>query len=381
MGLGHAPRTVTNGLVFAMDTGNTFKSWKGKPITNEAKNASNQIDWNIGNLTQAVSLSTVVNNEVYRISSSSATGLDFRIYFANATLVNGSAYTVSYKYKFISGGPIFRANDWCDTGITRVTTDIGNGVFYETATGTRATYDVTYRFLDCQISNNTVVEIWDLQLELGSVASPYSSARSRTTTQSVLDLVGNNTITVSNLNYDNSIPTIAGTDSFLAVTNAAQLRPANQLTIEYVIKGNSVNPNWAPIFGYGNGNHTVGNYLVWTDSGLNSLCRINNGGTVTEYRQYPGYNINNTSYQHMIFTMSIGDAIRSYRNGVAVGTTPALPAGGTFSYTATASPYQIGGLGLTWLSADIPILRFYNRALTAAEAKQNYNAIRGRFGI
>jgi outer membrane protein assembly factor BamB len=39
------PEISQSGLVFAFDIGNTNKSWKGAPITNEAKNASNQIDW------------------------------------------------------------------------------------------------------------------------------------------------------------------------------------------------------------------------------------------------------------------------------------------------------------------------------------------------
>ena len=83
----------------------------------------------------------------------------------------------------------------------------------------------------------------------------------------------------------------------------------------------------------------------------------------------------------MTFTMKIGDAIRSYFNGTASGNVVSLPAGGIFHYGGTTSPYQIVGLGSSWLNGSIPLVRLYNRALTAQEVLQNFNALRGRYGI
>ena len=83
----------------------------------------------------------------------------------------------------------------------------------------------------------------------------------------------------------------------------------------------------------------------------------------------------------MTFTMKVGQSIRSYKNGVDTNTPTSLPAGGSFHYSGTTSPYQIGGLGSAWLVADVPFVRLYNRALTASEIQQNFNALRGRFGI
>ena len=42
--------------------------------------------------------------------------------------------------------------------------------------------------------------------------------------------------------------------------------------------------------------------------------------------------------------------------------------------------YWGGGGGYAWLG-DIATVQFYNRALSATEITQNYNAQRGRFGI
>jgi hypothetical protein len=173
-----------------------------------------------------------------------------------------------------------------------------------------------------------------------------------------------------------------GVNDYVSVANNVLLRPLSELTIEYVIKGTTPS-SWCPVLGYGNGDYTNGNYLVWVEGGgaLNSLCRVNNGGTVTEYRQGSGQSISNSVFTYMTFTMKIGDAIRSYYNGASAGNVVTLPAGGLFHYGGTTSPYQIVGLGGAWLNGSIPLVRLYNRALTAQEVLQNFNAIRGRYGI
>ena len=173
-----------------------------------------------------------------------------------------------------------------------------------------------------------------------------------------------------------------GIDDSVLITNNATLRPSTELTIEYVIKG-ATPAGWNPIIGYGNGDYTNGNYLCWVETGgaLNSLCRINNSGTVTEYRQYSGIGISSTALKCMSFTMRIGDSIRSYYNGVDTNTPTVLPSGGSFYYGGTTSAYQISGAGGAWLNGNIYYMRLYNRALTATEVMQNYQATKTRFGL
>lgn len=201
-----------------------------------------------------------------------------------------------------------------------------------------------------------------------------------------LDLSGNNNTgtltngpTFSNTNGGNIV--FDGTNDYVSITNNATLRPSTELTIEYTIKG-ATPSGWNPIIGYGNGDYTNGNYLCWVETGgaLNSLCRINNGGVI-EYRQYSGIGISTTTLKCMSFTMKIGDSIKSYYNGINTNTPTNLPAGGSFYYGGTSSPYQIVGLGGAWLNGSISYFRLYNRALTASEVLQNYNATRSRFGL
>ena len=72
------------------------------------------------------------------------------------------------------------------------------------------------------------------------------------------------------------------------------------------------------------------------------------------------------------------NVVRFYKNGVLTNTTDA---GG---YTATAngsSPILIGTGYTTNCLGDLPVVAVYKKELTPAEIQQNFNALRGRFGI
>jgi len=172
-----------------------------------------------------------------------------------------------------------------------------------------------------------------------------------------------------------------GSNDYISIVNNSTLRPSTELTIEYSIKGNTPG-SWNPIIGYGNGDYTNGNYLSWVEGGgaLNALCRIVTSGVI-EYRQYSGQNISSSTWKIMCFTMKIGDVIRSYHNGVDTNTPTSLPAGGTFYYGGTTSPYQIAGLGGSWLNGNIGHMKLYSRALTGNEVLRNFEATRARFGV
>lgn len=375
------PEIVNEGLIFYYDMNNIQKSWKGAPVTNLAKNASNQIDWSVGNLTQAVTRSTVVDNEIYRITSTSGTGTSFRIRFNNATLTNGATYTISYKYKIISGGPTFVANDWCDTAITRTTTEISSGIFYETASGTRATYDSTYRFLDFEMSNNTVVEIWDLQLEERSFATPYSSAQVRSNTQSILDLANRHTITVPSLVYTSTNTfSYNGSTSYCYVSPYVQSLP-NSFTVEAWINSteHSSDGNVGKIIVM-----CYGAYNGWIFSlvGTNSIMQLrhhNFNTTSTSYNVVNPSGLSLNTWYH-IAAVDNGSTVRLYVNGNQV-------ASGASITSTTNSPMNLnigawpGASTSTYFKGSIPMLKIYHKALSANEIRQNFNSSRGRYAV
>ena len=74
--------------------------------------------------------------------------------------------------------------------------------------------------------------------------------------------------------------------------------------------------------------------------------------------------------------------VYGYIDGVAVGNVNiSAGAGGNVAFTATNLP-GVGYRGCCDVFAGyIAQLSAYNRALTASEVQQNFNSLRGRFGI
>jgi hypothetical protein len=80
---------------------------------------------------------------------------------------------------------------------------------------------------------------------------------------------------------------------------------------------------------------------------------------------------------HIVTTFN-GTLLSSYVNSVAGPTTNA-------TFNITSSTFTIGletaQSAEDYYSGKVSIARIYNRALTAAEVSQNFNALRGRYGI
>ena len=129
-----------------------------------------------------------------------------------------------------------------------------------------------------------------------------------------------------------------------------------------------------------NGN---GEYNYWVDSGGFS---VNSGGS--------GYNLICTSYatgqwEHFVY-IATPTTVLVYRNGVlnagpsSHGLTGNIPTYGntdTDFAIMTLYPYGTGAWSYTGhaIAGDLSLFRLYNRALSATEVLQNYNATKGRF--
>lgn len=87
------------------------------------------------------------------------------------------------------------------------------------------------------------------------------------------------------------------------------------------------------------------------------------------------FSINNWYY--VGFTLVNGGTLTFYRNGVADGTASLV------TRSTQGSNLQIGDArGVSYgLIGRIPQVKIYNRALSASEVTQNFNAFRGRYGI
>ena len=162
-------KELSKGLVFHY----TFDDILSEPTTNLLKEADSS--W--GKLT--LNISTKRSGRLHTITSTTAnnnaTNGQIRLYFPLSALTTGETYYFSCKYRFISGGNTFTISDWCDSGISNAKY-INCGDYY-LMTGTCYTtreYNSTYRFLDLNMSANSVLEVWDIQLQTGK-QTPYTN--------------------------------------------------------------------------------------------------------------------------------------------------------------------------------------------------------------
>jgi hypothetical protein len=90
-------------------------------------------------------------------------------------------------------------------------------------------------------------------------------------------------------------------------------------------------------------------------------------------------NVNDNGYRlaHAIYDKSTSQ-VRLYVNGVfqSQGAVPATITSATGNLRL--GTWDTGGF---FFPGSLPLFKIYNRALTAAETQQNFNALRGRFGI
>jgi hypothetical protein len=84
--------------------------------------------------------------------------------------------------------------------------------------------------------------------------------------------------------------------------------------------------------------------------------------------------LSNNTWYHAVGTYTNGSSVL-YINGNSVASASQTP--GTYSSSYTGN--IVIGAYAGYMSGNIAIAKLYNRALTAAEVRQNYNAVKGRY--
>ena len=101
--------------------------------------------------------------------------------------------------------------------------------------------------------------------------------------------------------------------------------------------------------------------------------------TLTSGWTSTGISISGTEYNHVVFTFTNSGGVELYVNGSSVYTASlnsiTFP---SVSNIMIGNRYDLNGEALL---GDIAAVRIYNRALTASEVLQNYNAQKSRFGL
>lgn len=404
------PGSITNGLVFAYDMGNNSKSFIGAPTTNLAEFPATGYNWvnsgaaNYSDNDTNEQLPNVPNNRfftsllrVVSCQTTTASSQGQQCGYAFTSVSGSTQYTMSLWFKknrddMGSYGPYVRQsvnNNWHGTFDYNGET---NNALWPTNKWIRiqSTFTTSSNENGVYLSNYIGSYVGDKvcyaggQLEQKSFATGLAQG-TRSNTQALLDLTGRNTITTSSLTYasNNTFTFNASSTNYMTGTMNSAFHPSTNSidrSWEVFVKP-TTSQSWAGLFG-----HVV-------SGGCSYYC---NGGVCIASGNYQFNWYDNSSYQfldsgvaatsgqwaHVIGTYTSSDnKTRIYVNGVlkaTYGSTTNLNYGGYAYY------YQLGYLSASgnYYTGDTAVAKYYyNKALTAAEVQQNFNALRSRYGI
>tara|TARA_R110000744_G_scaffold116137_2_gene217200 strand:+ start:165 stop:1751 length:1587 start_codon:yes stop_codon:yes gene_type:complete len=270
---------------------------------------------------------------------------------------------------------------------TTITGDWNEHCYTWTASATTSFYSY---FFPTGHSQPYSYDIADFQVEINGHATPWTSG-TRSGTQGLLRFGTNRqtwsasdvpTVSIANMSFDDQEPFESsiyfdGSDDCIDFGIDTEISPVGQgWTAEYVFNSNSAstvqhfnsaesdthNSNWLALYQ---------SYLQVWDHG-NGVWK--KGSTV----------FSSNTYYHVAFVQLDSDSMQFYVNGVA-------ETGDHVSYAFTASKsallsryvgkYEYDGTYARFFNGEIPIVRLYDRPLSAAEIKQSYNVYKKRFNI
>ena len=371
---GYGKIAGADALVFAYDTGDTRNSYKGEPTENFANtDTARTLVKHDASSVMTFADAPEKGPGWKKVTITERSAINFRYaQFPYISNPGGTQRTYSVEYDAgsltgygwrVDGTAGYNTTNFTGTGRYQITITPGvTGVYAlfltnsSSATGINDT--IYYRFY--QVENN-------------SHATPFVNG-TRSATEGLKDLTGNSSIDLSNVSFDsNAQMTFDGTNDTISVPSYSAIELVDNVSIEYVYKRLSTDPILDVI---ANKYHSTGWELFCTNANKFSLAGRNGDGTY--YSTTNGaYTIQNNQYYHLV-AMKEGLSWRLYVNGELYASLTANTVG-TWSNTGIL---QIGGEGNGYYpDMQLPILKIYNRILTADEVRNNYRHYKKRFNI
>ena len=384
MSLGHSPSVVTNGLVMYYDMNNTKKSWLGKPITNLISNGnflSGAIaPWGTYNVVPIVVTPTALpytrfnSNAMQFTSTTGTSGASLNV---SGFCTIGQVYTFSFYGRILSGATSTGLNFNNQNGSGDV--NAWSTSVTLTSSWQKFTFSFTYDVAKTTLYfyhgiTGITSQFTEFQLEQSAFATPFVNG-TRLNTQALVDLTSNNTLTTTLTYASNNTFSFNGTSNWLDVaSNTNTCLQNNQQTISMWVNINSVGPNGEALV-YGVSGGAAQTWIGWTPGGVNFWAGSN--ATLVSISSANSY----SQWMHVTYIIDrVGLTFTLYKNGVYVGVVSFT------TYTPSATTVTIGkntrtGNAGDFTNGSISNMQLYNRTLTAAEVAQNFNALRGRYGI
>ena len=163
-----------------------------------------------------------------------------------------------------------------------------------------------------------------------------------------------------------------GSNDIVDGVHNSELNLRNDVTVECWFRRTGARSDWVRIMGKGGSTNRT--YGLWYNVNQNKFL----------YQRYgpSSMNINITkpvvlnTWFHVVGT-SLGSNHTLYVNGVKIGTSSV-----STTFHSSTDPYKVGyGNAHIHHIGNVSNCKIYNRGLSEAEVKQNYNAHKGRFGL
>ena len=408
------PKIVDDGLVFMYDANNK-KSFKGRPTENlwddilntqtlrpHTKHYWNGRRWKVNSTYSHPGVEGpkgtylgIVFKHTSGSLNSTWSGNSYGYMLRDISCTSGSTFTQScwvYASEDCNVDAIPSVIEGESGGETTVT---GYSASYDlTNKGTwqviakRATSDGYVRFIPVYPRKNGVTDgsftgffMWALPqvVEGSNVVQPIQPGETRSATQGLRDRTKNNTIDISNMSFNSdSEMTFDGTDDYIDLGSDISVSPDNQgWTAEYWFNTNSAGT--LQHFNSAENDEFNANWLAILYSKLAVWNRT------PGYWKYGSTQFSsNTWYQAVFICDAGGTNMRFYVNGEAEGGDH-VGNEWTASYSSLdvryIGRYEYSGNYSRYFNGEIASVRIYDRALTAAEVLQNFNATKSRFGL
>ncbi len=383
MGINYNPTVVTDGLVFCYDMANTQKSWKGAPATNYI-NTTPTWGGDGPDQTQFVKGYTEITdpNLMYRGLKTFlwSPGTSLNCYLQSDDIVGGTS-TTSTVWTFscyvraetrhtITSMGVYMYYPTSDGNELGTIEDVGNGWYRisRTRTGTNS-YISLIGFTG--FNANVRYYLSGAMLTKDNIAvAPLNGNETRSNTQAILDMVGGNAITANSLTYDSD-----NTFSFNGSNNSIitpSIISGSSYSIEAWVKLNLLTGEQRFISVSGTGTFTV----RLASSELNFHYNPFDASPPSTQTSATGITYSANVYYHVIATNSSTNGARFYVNGALKGT-------GERAVDFPSGNIRIGSDATQTLftNGTIPVVKVYSKELSAFEVLQNFNALRGRYGI
>jgi hypothetical protein len=392
MGIEYSPGVVTSDLAFYYDMGNTQKSFRGRPVTNQFLLPEADIN---GFQVQNSTFTRIRTGTFggYNIQSSDYVwryniSVNDCPYHGNDVTINaGQTATFSFDYYVDPSVTNYPSTNYLANFEGVVSNSVGDptpsirgvwkrAVFSATAGSTGLCRMLLYPGgCGTRLADSGFILYRNPQVEFdapGNQPSPFV-AGTRTNTQAILDLTGNNIITASSLTYASDGTFSFNGGNFITIPNT-QLGNGNiQWTVNAWVRTTTTT-------------NDLGNGSVMSNSSggpVYSMMGVNSGRIVYWTYQNNAWSqklstgkiVNDNAWHMLTWVNYANNTMDMYVDGVQ----------DFFVANSTSGNNNpVDKIGGSWNSnfvGSIAAVSRYTRALTAEEVNNNFSALRGRFGV